>query len=57
VQVSGKLHIAAALTYGKQFRYPLNKRRQLPELSGRGGEEKFLNSLPISGTSISSSML
>jgi len=57
VQVSGKLYVPAALAYGKEFLCPLNKRRWLPKLSGRGGEEKFLKSLTISGTSISLSML
>jgi hypothetical protein len=47
MEVSGQLHAPAALTPGKSPWHPLDKRLGGPQSqSGRGGEEKNLQSLP-----------
>jgi hypothetical protein len=48
MDVSGQLHVPAALPPGKEPRYPLDRRLGgLQSRSGRGGEEK--NSQPLPG--------
>jgi hypothetical protein len=47
MEVSGQLHIPAALSPGKDPWYPLDRRVGGPQsLSGRGGEEKNFQPLP-----------
>jgi hypothetical protein len=48
MEVSGQVHAAAALTPGKEPRYPLDRRLGGPQSrSGRDGKEK--NSQPLPG--------
>jgi hypothetical protein len=51
MEVSGEFHDPVALIPGQEPRYALDRRMGGPQSrSGRGGEEKSIQSLPLQGT-------
>jgi hypothetical protein len=47
MEVGGQIQVPAALSRGKNLRYPLDRRLSMPKsLPGRGGEENNSQALP-----------